>query len=302
MLNKKMLLLFAQVVSRYTPLKAGIGCTTDFGHPFWFVVVVVDWRRWESEGKGGGGWWWWWVVQCCCCCCCWQRQQDKECSSSWCVMYMNIFQLWWFSFFHLIASFVVAHGVVGRGLGTPAAPHSVALLNSLYQLTQLWLFLASETVFSVFPLLCTFASVLNKRLLSPLVAGNTKHREREREKEKRESLFHLFHIQVWLSLAISLLFVMDSLFSFASLTQLSTTPTRPRPSCCLLLVWNVGILHLLSSDHRDCVENRYHLWCLFVVSQYCGCRAAVQEEVDDSMGISCRVWWWWWGVLLWEEG
>ncbi len=45
---------------------------------------------------------------------------------------------------------------------------------------------------------------------------------------------------------------MDSLFSFASLTQLSTTPTSSRPSCCLL-VSNVGILLLLSSD-LDCVD------------------------------------------------
>jgi hypothetical protein len=55
---------------------------------------------------------------------------------------------------------------------------------------------------------------------------------------------------------MSFLFVMDSLFSFASLTQLSTTPTSSRPSSCCLLVSNVGILLLLlllSSD-RDCVD------------------------------------------------
>ncbi len=59
---------------------------------------------------------------------------------------------------------------------------------------------------------------------------------------------------------MSFLFVMDSLFSFASLTQLSTiptsSPTSSRPSSCCLLVSNVGILLLLlllSSD-RDCVD------------------------------------------------
>ncbi len=89
-------------------------------------------------------------------------------------------------FFHLIASIVVAHGWVVGGLGTPAAPLFSSSLNSLYQLTNsMCLFLASETVFSIFPLLCTFASLLNKRLKS-LVAGNTKHREREKEREKRE--------------------------------------------------------------------------------------------------------------------
>ncbi len=118
--------------------------------------------------------------------------KTKKCSSSsWCDIYTCISVM--MIFFHLIASIVVAHGWGGRVRYTCCSSFS-GLLHSLYQLTNsMCLFLASETVFSIFPLLCTFASLLNKRLKS-LVVGNTKHRERERE--KRESLFHLFHIQV----------------------------------------------------------------------------------------------------------
>lgn len=92
---------------------------------------------------------------------------------------------------------------------------------------------------------------------------------------------------------------MDSLFSFASLSQLSTAPTSSRPSCCLL-VSNVGILQLLSSD-RECVDISAICGVFFlfhkivVVEQLYKKRWMMTWESHAGSGGG-------WGVTLWEEG